>query len=144
MLTYTQQKEIQDGDINPPDMGLLTLMGLSIGKYMASFRNMKVIPLWDESDPSKAINANANQYRSQMLRLISNISNADASEFEKITKKVKRAFIEIAGISINIEQINNANQETWESFIDSKMEEILERLAQTTKEGKVEYIGLPQ
>ena len=37
MLTYTQEKQIKDGDVEPPSIDLLVLIELSLNRYMSSF-----------------------------------------------------------------------------------------------------------
>ncbi len=138
MLTYMQEKQIKDGGVKPLSIDLLILIELALNRYMAKFRvEMKTIPEFNEENPPVSINKKAVQYHSQILGMISQVSKED--DLNRTVKKIKRAFIAILGISVNWDQINGASQEGWEDFIDSKMDEIFEQLARTTKEGKAEY-----
>ena len=143
MLTYTQQKEIQDGEIKP-DIPLIILMGLVLNDFMVTFRNdVKIIPVLDEADPPVSINHDAVQYRSQMLNLITRVSNSDAVEFGRMVLKFNRIFIAIIGqTNTTYAQIKEAEQSVWESFLNNKIQEIFEQVAGTTKEGKAEYDGI--
>ncbi len=143
MFTYTEELKIKEGDVKPPSIDLLILIELALNRYMAKFRNeMKIVPLFREESQSVAINGDANMYRSQILNLISQISKQVDTDLNQTVKKFKRVFIGIVGISVNWNQINNVNQETWENFVDDKMDEIFEQLAGTTIEGKTEYEDL--
>lgn len=133
-----QEKQIKDGGVKPLSIDLLILIELALNRYMAKFRvEMKTIPEFNEENPPVSINKKAVQYHSQILGMISQVSKED--DLNRTVKKIKRAFIAILGISVNWDQINGASQEGWEDFIDSKMDEIFEQLARTTKEGKAEY-----
>lgn len=143
MLTYKQQKEIHDEAIGP-DIKLIVLMGLVLNHFMVTFRkDIKVFPLSDESDPPEAINSNANQYRSQMLGLVTRISNADVVEFGRMILKFNRIFVAIIGQSgTTYAQVEKAEQSIWESLLNDKIEQIFEQVAGISKEGKSEYDGI--
>ena len=106
-------------------------MGDVLNDFMKDFRtNMKIVPLTEIVDEvEKPINTNANQYRTQMLGKITQFSNTDAADYDKILKR----FIRLLDVKNPAELENTSN---------AKVEKVFEQLANTTIEGKTEYESL--
>lgn len=139
MLTYTQRKQIQEGEVGP-DIPLSKLMVLVATDFAINFReSVKSFGTVDNTDPDNpvAINSDASQYKSRLMNLCNQILNADRGG---LLNSFTRVFVTILGrTNYTYTQISGASQSQWESFLNDKILEIAEHMAGVSKEGKTEY-----
>lgn len=148
-LTYTEQQQVLNGDVKPPDMALQSLIGFIAVDYAIEFRaNYKQFDTVDpQGDP---INTDAQAYKNAIFALCGRVLNFERNRDGGLLNSFQRNFVALlARTQYTYSQITGASQSKWENFIKTGdpnsatgfagIRLIYETIANTTREGRTAY-----
>ena len=129
-LTATEQLSLMSGELAPPDTDLQSLI-LQIAAINAEEFYVGYKEFDGETNPL------AENYLNKMLSTCDQVITGKGNILA-----LTRSMVVLIGKAVTLNQITNATQEQWETFLDGKMIDAFELFSRVRKTEKTAYDAL--
>lgn len=130
-MTATEQLQLMDGTVAPPECDLLTLVHQTAFIYAKSFYDN-----YKEFDG--ATYPDAQEYLNKMFNVTNSVLGNNATTIARLNRMV----VVIIGSVATLAQVTAATQSEWETFVLDQMDEALEYIISVKRDEKAEYISI--